>query len=47
MNRAGPRAPWAGPTPYLPVPDGVVLTDQGSELGLGETAIVAWRPGQG
>jgi len=36
-----------GPTPYLPVPDGVVLTDQGSELGLGESAVVAWRPRQG
>jgi hypothetical protein len=32
------------PPPYLPVPDGVVLTDQGSELGLGESAVVAWRP---
>ena len=37
----------AGPTPYLPVPDGVVLTDQGSELGVGETAVVAWRPAKG
>ena len=37
----------AGPAPYLPVPDGVVLTDQGSELGLGESAVVAWRPRQG
>ncbi len=35
------------PAPYLPVPDGVVLTDQGSELGLGEPAVVAWRPRQG
>jgi hypothetical protein len=35
------------PPPYLPVPDGVRLTDQGSELGLGETAVVAWRPKKG
>ena len=35
------------PQPYLPVPNGVVLTDPGSELGLGEKATVAWRPRQG
>jgi len=35
------------PPPYLPVPEGIVLTDQGSELGLGEPAVVAWRPRQG
>jgi hypothetical protein len=35
------------PAPYLPVPDGIMLTDQGSELGLGERAVVAWRPRQG
>jgi hypothetical protein len=35
------------PPPYLPVPNGVVLTDQGSELGVGETAVVAWRPSKG
>ena len=43
----GSNATVAGPTPYLPVPDGVVLTDQGSELGVGETAVVAWRPAKG
>jgi hypothetical protein len=32
------------PAPYLPVPDGVVLTDPGSELGVGESATVAFRP---
>jgi len=32
-----------GPPPYLPVPDGVTLTDPGSELGVGETGVVAWR----
>ena len=31
------------PRPYLPVPAGVTLTDQGSELGVGETAVVAWK----
>ncbi len=30
--------------PYLPVPDGVELTDQGSELDFGDVASVAWRP---
>lgn len=32
--------------PYLPVPDGVELTAQGSELSLGETASVAYEPRQ-
>lgn len=31
---------------YLPVPDGVVLTEPGAALGLGEEATVAWRPRQ-
>ena len=43
----GDATPGSGPAPYLPVPDGVVLTDPGSELGLGEQATVAWRPRQG
>ncbi len=30
--------------PYLPVPEGVELTDPGSELSLGEQASVAWQP---
>lgn len=33
------------PTPYLDVP-GVELTEQGTELDLGESATVAWRPDQ-
>jgi len=33
-----------GPPPYLPVPEGVRLTERGSELQLGERAVVAWRP---
>jgi hypothetical protein len=39
--------PGSEPSPYLPVPAGVVLTDPGSELGFGEQATVAWRPEQG
>ncbi len=36
--------PGSKPSPYLPVPTGVELTDPGSELGFGEQATVAWRP---
>jgi hypothetical protein len=43
----GGATPGSVPAPYLPVPDGVVLTDPGSELGLGEQATVAWEPRQG
>jgi hypothetical protein len=32
--------------PYLPVPDGVELTKPGSELGVGESAVIAWQPRQ-
>jgi len=32
--------------PYLPVPDGVELTTQGTQLGLGESATVAYEPRQ-
>lgn len=32
--------------PYLPVPDGVELTEQGSTLAVGETATVAYEPRQ-
>lgn len=32
--------------PYLPVPEGVELTPPGSELELGTSAVVAWRPRQ-
>lgn len=32
--------------PYLPVPDGVELTAQGSTLEVGESATVAWEPKQ-
>jgi hypothetical protein len=40
----GDATPGSKPSPYLPVPNGVVLTDPGSELGFGEQATVAWRP---
>ena len=39
--------PGSKPSPYLPVPSGVQLTDPGSELGFGEQATVAWRPERG
>jgi hypothetical protein len=42
----GGEGPTAAETPYLPVPDGVELTAQGSELELGETATVAYEPRQ-
>lgn len=34
------------PTAYLPVPEGVELTPQGSELALKDAATVAWEPRQ-
>jgi hypothetical protein len=37
------RATPGSPAPYLPVPRGVVLTDPGSELGVGERGTIAWR----
>ena len=33
-------------TPYLPVPDGVELTEQGSQLSVGDSAVVAYEPRQ-
>ena len=42
-----PSASSSPVEPYLPVPDGVVLTEPGSELPVGENAIVAYRPRQG
>ena len=40
----GDATPGSDPSPYLPVPAGVELTDPGSELGFGEQATVAWQP---
>lgn len=35
-----------GATPYLPVPDGVELTEPGSQLAVDDHAVVAYRPRQ-
>jgi hypothetical protein len=35
-----------GEESYLPVPDGVELTEPGSELGVGESGVIAWQPRQ-
>jgi hypothetical protein len=32
--------------PYLPVPEGVELTDPGSALDVGESGLIAWQPRQ-
>jgi len=40
------EATSAAPTAYLPVPEGVVLTEPGTALGFGDRATVAWRPQQ-
>lgn len=40
-------SPSAEPTSYLPVPAGVTLTEPGSELAVGQSAVVAWSPRQG
>jgi hypothetical protein len=36
----------ADPDAYLPVPEGVELTPQGSDLAVKESAVVAWQPRQ-
>lgn len=43
-----PSAPTASAseTPYLPVPDGIELTAQGTELKVGQRAVVAFEPRQ-
>jgi len=41
-----PGSASASETPYLPVPDGTELTAQGTELALGDPAVVAYRPRQ-
>jgi hypothetical protein len=46
---AGSSTPAGGSTsatPYLPVPDGVVLTEPGSQLAVGDHAVVAYHPRQ-
>jgi len=32
--------------PYLPVPSGVELTEPGTEVSVGESAVIAWQPRQ-
>ncbi|GAA1154590.1 hypothetical protein [Nocardioides aquiterrae] len=39
-------SPAASETPYLPVPAGVELTPPGSQLSVGDHAVVAYRPRQ-
>jgi hypothetical protein len=39
-------SPSAEETAYLPVPEGVQLTEQGTELAVGDSAVVAWEPRQ-
>jgi hypothetical protein len=39
-------SPVAEDSDYLPVPEGVELTPQGSELALRDSAVVAWEPRQ-
>ena len=41
-----PAAGSASATPYLPVPDGVTLTEPGSQLAVGDHAVVAYEPRQ-
>lgn len=36
----------SGATPYLPVPDGVELTEPGSQLAVGDHGVVAYEPRQ-
>jgi hypothetical protein len=43
---SGSSSPSTEATPYLPVRDGVDLTAQGSELALGDHAVVAFEPRQ-
>ncbi len=43
---ASVQGPAATGTPYLPVPDGVALTEQGSQLEVGDHAVVAYEPRQ-
>jgi hypothetical protein len=42
----GGSSAGASASPYLPVPDGVALTEPGSELSVGDHAVVAFRPRQ-
>lgn len=43
---ASPSGDPGSSTTYLPVPDGVSLTGEGSALSVGDQAVVAWKPTQ-
>ncbi len=45
-SQSGSESGSASAKPYLPVPDGVDLTAQGSRLDLGKPAVVAYEPRQ-
>lgn len=45
-STSSPGSASASATPYLPVPEGVELTPQGTELEVGEEAVVAYEPRQ-
>lgn len=47
-DAGGATTPSATPSasPYLPVPDGVTLTPQGTHIKVGDTAVVAYEPRQ-
>lgn len=44
---SGAPSATASAPPYLDVPEGVTLTDQGSDLAVGDHAVVAYEPRQG
>ncbi|HEX5860239.1 MAG TPA: hypothetical protein VFY58_00255 [Nocardioides sp.] len=45
-NGTAEESPSVAEEPYLPVPDGVELTAQGSQLQVGDAAVVAYEPRQ-
>lgn len=45
-GESGSASGSASGSSYLPVPDGVTLTAQGTQLGLGDAAVVAYEPRQ-
>jgi hypothetical protein len=45
-GRSGSPSGSAGASPYLPVPDEVTLTPQGTHLSVGDQAVVAFEPRQ-
>jgi len=47
-DNAPSESPTASETeaPYLPVPEGVELTEPGTDVAVGESAVIAWQPRQ-